>query len=538
VREDRSVETKYTANRNPGVLFFVPDALRAIWRGRWPGIAFAGSLFGLTLLASLLMKNVYRSEAAIFVKVGRESVSLDPTVTTMQAVTVNETREFEINSILEVLKSREIAERLVDEFGPETILAGVLPGDSDSAGSGSFVGTVVGSVLDALRNFNDGRSVSLRERATRKLLKSVSVTSPKKTAVVQIEHESNTPQAAHRILERLLEIFQQEHVRINRTVGSYEFLDSQRDLLEQRALEAQEELRTAKNQMGVVSIEGSRQQLQDEITLISQQIINAKSELRAAEAKMDSLQASIAFLPDRLDTEDTLGLPNVATDGMREALYQLQIREKELAARYTGSHPLLVQIQKQLADAESVYDQQGKERRQKVSAVHPSKQQLELIFLTEKATVASLLARIESLELKRREATDALVVLNQNEIVVAQLQRKIDLAEQSLRSYADRLEQSRLDRDLQSQGISNVNVLQAATYMEKPASPPRLLLLAAGLFCGTVGGIGVSLLADSYSHARPQSSKAQRKSARRRVSRARTQRPYSSQPPLDEPAVS
>jgi len=524
--DDESTYERSTGSDPKGPVAIVQDTLRAIWRFRRLGLAFAAVLFGLSLLAAIVMKNVYRSEASIFVKVGRESVSLDPTVTTMQAVTMNETREFEINSILEVLKSREIAERLVDEFGADVILSGVLPDETDSASSSSLIGNLAGAVLDSLRQFNDGRSVSSRERATRRLMKSISVTSPKKTAVIQIEHEAKTPEMAHRVLSRLLEIFQQEHVRINRTVGSYDFLDSQRDLLEKQVLETQEEMRAAKNRMGLVSIEGARRQLQDEIASVSQQIINANAELKAAESKMVSLQSSIVVLPDRLDTEDKSGLPNEATDGMRETLYQLQIREKELAAKYTGSHPLLAQIQKQLAEAETVYDQQGKERQQKVSAVHPSKQQLELLYLTEKAAVASLLGRIESLEARTRSAREELLALNQNEIFITQLQRKIDLSEQSLRSYSDRLEQSRLDRDLQSQGISNVNILQPATYLEKPVSPPRLLIIAAGIFCATIGGLGVSLLADSLVPSRRGSPTRATEDTKKRVRRPRTQSPY------------
>jgi len=535
--DDESTHERYAGSDQKGPTAIIQDTLRAIWRFRGLGLAFAGSLFGLSLLASILMKNVYRSEASIFVKVGRESVSLDPIVTTMQAVTLNESREYEINSILEVLRSREIVAQLVDEFGAEVILSGVMPDDEQVDASSSLIGNLVGGLLDSLRQFNDGREVSSSERATRRLLKSISVTSPKKTAVIQIEHEAKTPQMAHRVLSRLLEIFQQEHARVNRTVGTYDFLDSQRELLEKKVLDAREEMRSAKNRMGVVSIEGSRRQLQDEIASLSQQIINANAELKASESKISSLQQSIALLPDRLDTEDTLGLPNEATDRMREALYQLQIREKELAAKYTESHPMLGQIKKQLLEAESVYDQQGKEREQKTSAVHPAKQQLELLFLTEKANVASLVGRLESLEARARTASDELQALNANEILIADLQRKIDLSEQSLHSYSDRLEQSRLDRDLQSQGISNVNILQPATYLEKPVSPPRLLIIAAGFFCAMIGGLGVCLLADSLASSRRGSPTRATKAHKQPVRRPRTQSPYQPDVVSSEPVA-
>ena len=51
------------------------------------------------------------------IRVGRESVSLDPTATTGATLMLQKTQEEEVISALEVLNSRHVAETIVDKLG-------------------------------------------------------------------------------------------------------------------------------------------------------------------------------------------------------------------------------------------------------------------------------------------------------------------------------------------------------------------------------------------------------------------------------------
>src|SRR5689334_7082727 len=65
----------------------------------------------------------YPSEARMFVRLGKESVSLDPTATMHETISVNESRESEINSELEILRSRALLEDVVTQLGADEILS-------------------------------------------------------------------------------------------------------------------------------------------------------------------------------------------------------------------------------------------------------------------------------------------------------------------------------------------------------------------------------------------------------------------------------
>src|SRR6476660_4459756 len=70
----------------------------------------------LALFGTLLMPRSYYSEARLFVRFGREN-QVDPTASGGQMVALYESRESEINSLIEILKSRAIWDRVVEELG-------------------------------------------------------------------------------------------------------------------------------------------------------------------------------------------------------------------------------------------------------------------------------------------------------------------------------------------------------------------------------------------------------------------------------------
>jgi uncharacterized protein involved in exopolysaccharide biosynthesis len=86
---------------------------------------------------------------------------------------------------------------------------------------------------------------------------------------------------------------------------------------------------------------------------------------------------------------------------------------------------------------------------------------------------------------------------NDNELRIAQLQRKLDVENTHYRKYAESLEQGKIDRSLQAERISNVNVVQTATFDIKPVRPSKLINGVIGLFLAISGSIGVALLAES-----------------------------------------
>src|SRR6478752_7582811 len=88
------VQRAIVRHRKLGVKMFLVGAV----------LAFAGATF---------MPRSYYSEARLFARFGREN-QVDPTASGGQMVALYESRESEINSLIEILKSRTVLDRVVD----------------------------------------------------------------------------------------------------------------------------------------------------------------------------------------------------------------------------------------------------------------------------------------------------------------------------------------------------------------------------------------------------------------------------------------
>ena len=98
------------------------DVWRAVVRHKGKAVACFLAVTASVTLVVLLMPRTYQSEGKLLVRLGRENATLDPTVTLSQeaVVAVPISRESEINSVVEILQSRSLLEKVVDESGPET----------------------------------------------------------------------------------------------------------------------------------------------------------------------------------------------------------------------------------------------------------------------------------------------------------------------------------------------------------------------------------------------------------------------------------
>ncbi len=100
------------------------DVSRILFRHRRKVFGFFAFVMAAAIAYLYASPREYRSEAKLFVRLGRENVGLDATTTLGQTpqVAIPVSREEEINSVVEVLSSRALLERVVDSLGPQAIL--------------------------------------------------------------------------------------------------------------------------------------------------------------------------------------------------------------------------------------------------------------------------------------------------------------------------------------------------------------------------------------------------------------------------------
>jgi uncharacterized protein involved in exopolysaccharide biosynthesis len=114
----------------------------------------------------------------------------------------------------------------------------------------------------------------------------------------------------------------------------------------------------------------------------------------------------------------------------------------------------------------------------------------------EQSTVAGLQARMVQLEEQKKAVLADITEVNEHELAVDQLTRAADLARGKYMQYAQTMEEARIDRDLQTGGISNISVAQKPTLAEKPVVPSKAMTAAGTFLFAIAGTIGLILFGE------------------------------------------
>jgi uncharacterized protein involved in exopolysaccharide biosynthesis len=457
-----------------------PSSTRALVRHKGKVAVWLLVAFALIVGIAALSPRTYRAQAKLLVRLGRENAALDPTTTFGQSsvVAVPSSRENDINTIVEVLKSQVLLEKVVDALGPRTILVG-QPGDGgpDHAEAGD---------------------PTERSRAIHKLAKSLDVEAVKRSNVIVLTYDGPSREMAQAVVSKLLEYYLEFHVQLNRPAGAHQFLSEQTARLRTELTHSEEQLRQLKNDIGIVSLEAQRQLLVNRIGRLQDELLQTKEAQLAAAAEVAVLRAKLAVLSPTQVTSRSKGMRNEAADQMRSQLYSLQLKELELSQSHPEGHPSLDRVRKQVAAAREILRGEEHEREQLTEGPNRVYEDTQLALLKLDPTLASLRTKAETQRAQLDQQHSELKALNANQLRIHQLERDIALQESHYRRYAESLEQAQIDRALEAERISNISLVQPAMGDPNPVGPRLSVVFGVGALVALLGCFGVATLAERW----------------------------------------
>jgi uncharacterized protein involved in exopolysaccharide biosynthesis len=418
----------------------------------------------LAVLINAVASRVFESRARLLVRLGRESVTLDPTASTGHVVNVTQTRESEINSEIEILRSRELAQGVME----------AMP-----------------VLLERYR---------APEQALSALQESLEVEALKGTNIISLTYESSSPERAQAVLARLIDLYLDKHIAVHRTSGSYGFFLQETDRLRTQLREKEEQLRDLKNRAKIGSVEEQRRLMLGRMGSLQEEIQECQASLSGSRAKLISMQETLSSLPETLVTTETTGMPDTAVDGMRQKLYDLQLKEQELLSKYNEDSPPVRDIRRQVAEAKDLLASESQRRTQVTKGLSAPHQQVKADVSTERAYQSSLSAKIAALKTQLEGSRAEMTRLNAAEVNLAQLEREVETLRSTYRKYSDNLEQARIDQALENEKISNISVVQGATLEPDRVRPRTTLNLVLGLLFGIVMGLAFAFAGEYFDH--------------------------------------
>ncbi|MBC8350505.1 MAG: GumC family protein [Planctomycetes bacterium] len=445
-------------HNNHDNLISLRDCVRLAFRHKFKAAVIFTLTLGFVTVVAIMLPKKYTSEAKLFIRLGRTGVALDPTATVGQTVAMGDTRERELNSALEILSSRELLNDVVGQVGANVIVEQ----------SARFF---------SLGSFGAESQESAAHKAIETLEESLSRNVARDSNVINVSCNARSPQLAQLILQSYVQAFKAHHTRLHRTTGSHEFFEAQTAELEKRLAVAESELRDAKNELGVGSIEGEKKLIEGRLTALQSDLIDNRTALASSNAKISSL---VERHPDLATSsvEETTDSTTQELSSMRSELFKLEIQERELLTKLAPNHPKVKSFKDQVVQARRLFERQQ--------------------LIGEKAMVRSLEVEMSELNRQCKDAKQTLLTLNESAIRINKLTQEAVRLRHSFVEYQSKSEQARIDGAMDKKHISDVNIAQAATFNPKHISPKKSILLGLGFIAAMCSAIGIVMLSEYF----------------------------------------
>ena len=321
-------------------------------------------------------------------------------------------------------------------------------------------------------------------------MKNLEVDNQKNSNIITLSYKTESPDLAQAVVSKVIEVFQEKHIKVHRTPGSEEFFQEQTEQSRQRLAQSEQALKELKDKTGIGSVTEQRTILLKRIGELQGGIEQTVSNLAASKSKVQTMGKTLAGLPKNLLHSKFAGYSGNPMDYLKQRLLELQIKEKDLRATMTENSRPVQDIRQQIAEVEALMKQEG--------ATH--NQVAGLALLNEKANVAELQSKVGAMRSELVSAQSELGKINAAEVNIGQLEREIEIQRANYRNYADKFAQTRIDRALEMEKISNISVVQAASYPVKPIRPRKATNLVLGSLLGLLGGLGLAFLAEQMDH--------------------------------------
>jgi len=474
------------------------DLASAAARHRRSAVVITLLLIPLFVVGIWLIPAEYNSQGQLLVRLGRGSVSMDPTTSLTQTVSLQESRASQVNSVKQMLSSRELSQRVVDRVGAERIM-------EPHSRLGKFIKDVrstftppawLSSKPEAQGEMTaeELEAHAQREAACKEFESMYWISSPPDAYTIYLEISSGSPFLSRDLLNAVMQEYQGYHVEAHQSTGSVTFFETQTDLAFDQAIRAKETLKQAKTERGIIGIEAAQSSLHELISQTRAELLSTESQIAAVRSESEHLRRDIAMLPAEIKSETVNGIPRATGDSMRQSLYDLEVRYKELTSKLKPGHPKLGALKEQLSSSAEIAASEVGDRPQTRQSINPIRQQLELTLRTTTSQLAGLEAKKASLEHRSEELSRQLARLNADEVDLAKLDWQASLAESDYLRAAENRDRAKQIAAMDLAKVGEISVVQPATLELKKTKPKRALLSLLAIALAGSLGIGQAIL--------------------------------------------
>jgi uncharacterized protein involved in exopolysaccharide biosynthesis len=433
-------------------------------------LCFVGVFTG-TLLSALLLPPTYRADTKILVKKER----LDPVVSPEQNAPMmfkDSVSEEDLNSEVELISSEDVLRKVVTECGLENRKSWL-------------------AVLGL------GQSQEMRTaKAVRRLKSDLMIEAVKKSNMISISYESSNPQLAAKVLENLNAAYIQKHLEVHHPTGQAKFFEQETEQYRKALEDTETALKEFDQQTGGVAPAAMRDLTLQKLAEFNGSLQTTRAEIKATETRIHDLERQEGTTAPRLTTQMRKGDDPQVLQQLKGTLVTLELKRTELLTKYQPTYPLVVEVDKQIADTKATLAKEiATPLQEETTDRNPTFEWINGELAKAKADLSGLQAK--------ENATGSIVdmyannakQLDERGITQQDLLRTQKANEANYLLYLKKGEEARIADALDQSNILNVAVTQAPSIPALPSRSPFLLGFM-GLILALVASVGLALTLD------------------------------------------
>lgn len=374
-----------------------------------------------------------------------------------------------IDTEVDILKSLDLAQQVVQALTPAKILAGRSGGtDTNEATEAAYF---------------------IQRRLT--------VESTPGSSVIHITLQHPDKEIVQPALSEIIDGYFVKHFKMRGGGVFGDFLTNETTRLRGELIQTEKQIQQAQSEAGVISTEDSKAAYSSQITKLRDQISSAEEELAERQAARKVLTTTsgepvVKISPEQYDTYRRICA----------RLVFLNNQEDDFLTRqgFTEGNVLVKEVRGQIADAQKIKIQlEGK---------YPPLAGIAMLLPNpprgttgmpddlpdDSAQMAALKTKIEFLHSQSDRVWAEAANFKLAEATLSELQQKKESAEANLKYFTDHLERSRLDDELNDGKVSNISIIQSPTPPVKGWSKKFEKVVGSLAISGILAGLALAFL--------------------------------------------
>ena len=459
------------------------DALMPVFRQRRLATIIFIGIFAGAVLSALLLPPTYEAEMKILVNQDR----VDPVITSdadiqRGSTIVSQVSEEDLNSEVELLKSRDLLEKVV-------LASGLESRDESRWKRG----------LERFENVlwrTPGSPQTELARSVQELQDTLVVDPLKKTKLIRVAYFSHNPELAARVLQNLGNLFQEKHAAVHRPPGTLPFFNQEADRYGGELAAAETRLSDFNGTEGIVSAVAQKQLVLQQLSQFEAELQQSKANAREANQRAQALKAQTAATPTRQTTQ-IIKTDNAQLLAMLQTtLLNLELKRSDMLTKYAPTYQPVVELESQIADTEKAINKAELSPTQQITtdrlpaqdwmATEAVRAETDRKAFEAQAGALGGVVRLyqgiaKSLDEKGRHQDDLI--------------RNVKIGEDNYLLYLRKREEARISDALDSKRIVNVTIAEAATVPALPALN-IVWLFVGGFFTAGIVSVGAAYAVD------------------------------------------